>query len=213
MLLNLAQDLLAVRSASADMGLKKRIARILCEEIVANADPATNEVVLIVHWAGGRHTELRIRWARSGEHGRPTAAEATELIKPMAGQFPDDLIAATLNRLGLRTGAGNPWKKNRVCSVRSKLDLPAYDPAAPIKTVTAAQAAERLGIDSRTVHALLRQKLIPGKQIVPCAPWQILVEALDSPGVREQVRRIKEGDRARRPIIIDTQTMALPGIE
>jgi hypothetical protein len=212
-LLSLAQDLPTVWNASADMGLKQRIAKILIEEIVANADTARNEVVLVVHWAGGRHTELRIRRAKSGEHGRRTAAEATDLIKQMAGQFPDELIAGTLNRLGLKTGAGNPWKKNRVCTVRSKLDLPAYDPAAPVKNVTAAQAAQRLGIDSRTVHELLRQKLIPGKQIVPCAPWQIPVEMLDSPSVQERVRRIKEGDRARRPISIDTQTMALPGME
>jgi len=131
----------------------------------------------------------------------------------MAGQFPDELIAATLNRLGLKTGAGNPWKKNRVCSLRSKLNLPTYDPAAPPTTVTAAQAAQRLGIDARMVHELLRQKVIQGRQIVPYAPWQIPVEALDSPGVRERVRQIKEGDRARRPISVDTQTMILPGIE
>jgi hypothetical protein len=31
--------------------------------------------------------------------------------------------------------------------------------------------------------------------------------------MQEQVRGIREGDRARRPIIIDTQTMALLGIE
>jgi hypothetical protein len=72
-LLSLAQDLPAVWNASADMGLKQRIARILIEEIVANADTATNEVILIVHWAGGRRTELQIRRAKSGEHGRRTA--------------------------------------------------------------------------------------------------------------------------------------------
>lgn len=103
----------------------------------------------------------------------------------MAGQFPDELIAATLNRLGLKTGAGNPWKKNRVCSLRSKLSLPTYDPTAPITTVTAAQAAQRLGIDCRIVHELLQQKVIQGRQIVLYAPWQIPVEALDTPGLRE----------------------------
>jgi hypothetical protein len=70
-----------------------------------------------------------------------------------------------------------------------------------------------LGIDARMVHQLLRQKVIQGRQIVPYAPWQIPVEALDLPGVRERVRQIKEGDRARRPISVDTHTMILPGIE
>ena len=109
----------------------------------------------MIHWAGGRHTEVRARRPKSGEHGRRTDTDALEIAKQMAGQFPDELIAATLNRLGLKTGAGNPWKKNRVCSLRNKLNLPTYDPAAPTTTVTA-----------------------------PYAPWQIPVESLDSPGVR-----------------------------
>jgi hypothetical protein len=212
-LLSLAQDLPAVWNTSDDMGLKQRITRILIEEIVANVDTGTNELVLVIHWAGGRHTEIRARRPKSGEHGRRTDTEALEIVKQMAGRFPDELIAGTLNRLGLKTGAGNPWKKNRVCSVRSKLSLPAYDATAPITDVTAAQAAQRLGIDCRLVHELLGQKVIKGRQIVPYAPWQIPLEALDTPEVRERVRQIKKGDRVRRPVSVDTQTMILPGIE
>ena len=212
-LMTLAQDLPVVWNTSNDMGLKQRIARILIEEIVANIDTGTSEVVLVVHWAGGRHTELRVRRPKSGEHGRRTDAEALEIVRQMAGHFPDELIAATLNRLGLKTGAGNPWKKNRVCSLRSKLNLPTFDPTAPLTAVTAAQAAQRLGIDCRMVHQLLQQKVIRGRQIVPYAPWQIPLEALDTPDVRERVRQIKEGERVRQPIIIDTHTMTLPGIE
>lgn len=61
------------------------------------------------------------------------------------------------------------------------------------------------------VHELLRQKVIQGRQIVPYAPWQIPVEALDPPDLRERVRQIKTGDAARRPMSVDTQTMILPG--
>lgn len=71
----------------------------------------------------------------------------------------------------------------------------------------AGEAAQRLGIDARMVHDLLRQKVIQGRQAVPFAPWQIPVEALDLPDVRERVRRIKECDPVRRPINIDTLTM------
>ena len=93
------------------MGLKQRIARILIEEIVANIDTGTNEVVLVVHWAGGRHTELRVRRPKSGEHGRRTDTEALEIIKQMAGQFPDELIAATLNRLASKRGRATHRKR------------------------------------------------------------------------------------------------------
>ena len=63
------------------------------------------------------------------------------------------------------------------------------------------------------VHQLLQQKVIRGRQIVPYAPWQIPLEALDTPDVRERVRHIEERERARQPVIIDTHTMTLPGIE
>ena len=64
----------------------------------------------------------------------------------MAGQYPDDVIASTLNRLGF-PWAGNTWKKHLVCSLRSMLDLPTYDPdnKHAQATLTAEQAAEGLG--------------------------------------------------------------------
>ena len=58
-LLSLAQDLPAVwNSPTADMRLKQRIIRILIEEIVADVDQDKQEVVLLIHWAGGRHAEF-----------------------------------------------------------------------------------------------------------------------------------------------------------
>src|SRR5215471_20435792 len=61
-LLSLAQDLPAVWNApSTDMRLKQRIVRILIREIVVDIDEEKREIVLLIHWAGGRHSELRIK--------------------------------------------------------------------------------------------------------------------------------------------------------
>ena len=65
----------------------------------------------------------------------------------MAERFSDEQIAATLNRLGLRTGAGNTWNEVRVRSAREYQELPALDPNHPCKDfVTLREAAQRLGI-------------------------------------------------------------------
>src|SRR5262249_17916989 len=57
----LAGDLDAVwRSPVSDSRLKKRIVRALIEEVIADVDISTSEVVLHVHWKGGLHTELRL---------------------------------------------------------------------------------------------------------------------------------------------------------
>jgi hypothetical protein len=57
----------------------------------------------------------------------------------MAGKFSDQQIAATMNRLRLRTGVGNSWNMMRVRSARSYYKLPAFrqdDQAKEAKEVT-----------------------------------------------------------------------------
>ena len=50
----------------------------------------------------------------TGQHGQSTGMEASQAIRRMAGRFGDGEIAATLNRLWLRPGAGNSWNAQRV---------------------------------------------------------------------------------------------------
>jgi DNA invertase Pin-like site-specific DNA recombinase len=192
-LLSLARDLPQVWNApSTDMRLKQRIVRILVQEIVADVDEKTSEIVLLMHWAGGRHSELRIKRNEPGRHRRCTSVEAIEVIRQMCGKFPDEQIATTLNRLGLKTGAGQNWSEGKVYSARHYHQLPAYDPDhANDGSVTMAEAAQRLGVSPTSVRRLIELKKLQASQVVACAPWQIPVEALDSDAVRMAVRNIK----------------------
>src|SRR4030095_9576209 len=108
---------------------KQRIARLLIQEIIADADDHEREIVLVIHWAGGRHSELRIPRPKPGEHRHRTGPDAEGVVRRMAGAR-DHEIAASLNRLRLRTGAGNTWTASRVLSLRKRLHLVDYDEAA-----------------------------------------------------------------------------------
>jgi len=214
-LMRLADDLESVwRAPGTDLRLKQRILRTLIEEVVVDVDQPTNQVVMLIHWSGGRHTELRVTKPKTGEHGHKTATEAVEVVKQMAGQYPDDVIASTLNRLGFSTGCGNTWKKHLVCSLRSKLDLPTYDPNSNHQrgTLTAEQAADRLGVSMRTVRELLRTNVLVGTQVVKFAPWQILPEALDATAVIERVQRIRDGKHRRMACTPTEHLLRLPGM-
>ena len=191
-LMSLAHHLPAVwNSPLADMRLKQRIVHILIEEIVANVDEDRQEVVLLVHWAGGRHSELRVKKNGLGKHRRCTSLEAIQVIGQMAARFPDEQIASTLNRLGLTTGTGNNWTEGRVCWARRYHQLPAFDPAHREQQLTLEEAAHRLGVSASSVRRMIEQKKLPAHQVVPCAPWQIPAEALDSELVRRTVINIK----------------------
>ena len=192
-LCSLAQDLPAVwNSPATDMRLKQRIVRILVEEIIADVDEAAGEIVLLIHWTGGRHSELRMKKNLTGRHSRCTDLETIEVLKRMAGRFPDDQIAATLNRLGLQTGPGNTWNEGRVRSVRSYHQLPAYSAATtPRETVTLEQASERLGISHKVVRRLIEEQKIPATQVVPWAPWEISAAAIESADIVREIARLR----------------------
>src|SRR5262249_59266015 len=57
----LASNLKAVWFApTTDVRLKKRIVRTIIHEVVADIDDAATEIVLVVHWVGGVHSEIRL---------------------------------------------------------------------------------------------------------------------------------------------------------
>jgi len=206
LLLSLAQDLPAIWNLpSTDMRLKQRIVRILIEEIVADVEESSREIVLLLHWAGGRHSELRVKKRETGQHGKCTSLEAIEVVRHMAGRFPDELIAATLNRLGLRTGVGNAWNKLRVCSLRSYQQLPAFNPDQPQSTLTLEEVARRLQVSAVSIRRLIAEKKLPAIQVVACAPWEIPAEALTSESVRSAISKIKSRTTRPRTHIVDGQ--------
>ncbi len=194
-LLSLAQDLPAIwNSPSTVMRLKQRIVRILIREIIATVEEKSREVVLLLHWAGGRHSELRVKKSETGRSRRCTDPEAIEVIRQMAGKFSDQQIAGTLNRLNrlrLRTGVGNTWNVNRVHSARFYYHLPLFAENDQSREVTLQEAAERLKVSQSIVRRMIEEKILPAYQVLVCAPWQIPVAALDSEAIRKRATDLR----------------------
>jgi excisionase family DNA binding protein len=214
-LLSLTQDLPAVWNApSTDMRLKQRIVRILIREIGVDIDDEKHEIVMLIHWAGGRHSELRIKKNAPGQRRNCTNLEAVEVVRRMAGQFSDEQIASTLNRLGMRTGAGNTWNEARVYSLRHYHQLPDCEATrSPAGILTLDQAAGRLGVSVTVVRRLIHSKTIPATQVVPGAPWQIPVAAVEYPEVLQAARDIKNRHHPSAPQSRDECTLELTGFE
>ena len=91
---------------------RKAILRAVLEEIVVTL--ADGCVDLLLHWRGGDHTRLSVPRNRTGQHRWAASAEVVDLVRGLARQLPDGAIAATLNRLGKKTGRGNSWTEARV---------------------------------------------------------------------------------------------------
>jgi transposase-like protein len=165
---------------------RQRLVRTLIEEIVADLDEASGEIVLMVRWKGGQHTELRTNKPKTGEHRRRTCEEARAVIRSMASKWSDEQIAASLNRMGFRTGQQRTWTAQRVSSFRAKHKIHAYRSATDDGTwLTMSEAARELGVTNHVIRAFIRGGILPAEQVVPRAPNQIRAEDLRCKGVTE----------------------------
>ncbi len=196
-LLQLAHDLPAAWNApSSDTRTKQRLIHILVQEIVCNLDDVTNEAVLLIHWTGGRHTEVRVPRVKTGRYPSDMAPTAVEVIRKLAGHWPDRELAVSLNRMRCKTNDGETWTTVRVREMRERLGIPDYDSSkADGQIISLMKAAERLGICVGSVKSLVLKGILPATQIMPGSPWLVPVEALTSEAVRIGVRRVI----ARRP--------------
>jgi hypothetical protein len=125
--IGLAADLDAAWNApGVTTRARQQLLRTLVADIVTDVDDTTREVILIIHWRGGQHSQLRIRKPKSGEHGCRTSEEALAIMRSMATRWSDQDIAASLNRMGMPTGQGKTWTAHRVSSVRRVNGIHAY---------------------------------------------------------------------------------------
>ena len=169
---------------------RQQLIRALISDIVVDVDDGTREVVLTIHWRGGQHSQLRVRKPRTGEHGCQTPEQALAVMERMATRFSDTDIAATLNRMGVRTGQDKTWTAHRVASIRRVRGIHAFRSAEKDGIwLTMREAAAQLGVTSHVVRRLIKDGILPAEQVVSGAPWQIQASNLVNERVLEVLRR------------------------
>jgi excisionase family DNA binding protein len=191
----------AWHSAGATPATRKRIIRTLIEEIVVRVEDEALD--LVIRWAGGDHTPLRVRKNRAGQHRWGTDASVVELVCVLARQLPDKAIAAILNRVGKTTGRGNGWTRSRVCVLRNHRGIPPYREGerAERGEVTMEEAAGVLNVSEATVRRLIIEQVLPATQHCKGAPWVIRADDLDAAKVKQAV----DARRHRHPPSDDAQ--------
>jgi hypothetical protein len=191
-LLTLGHDLATVwRHPAAPEALKKRILRTVLHEIMIHTTQELPEHVVHLHWHGGVHTEVRVVRNTAGKHGRSTEHDVIEVIRELSKVCRDLTIAATLNRLGYRTGTGKTWRAHSVACVRYHYRLPNF--AKGHDWLTLAQAARQLEVSATVVKRCIAQGTLPARQVVPYAPWIIQRTDLTLPAVQAVVQGVHTG--------------------
>ena len=196
-LATLAADLKTVWTAPAtDARLKKRIIRTVIKEVVADIDPEAAEIVLVVHWIGGVHSEMRLPKRRRGQRNH-TAADVIAAVRQLVLIANDDVIAGILNRNGLVTGHGNRWTRERVTSLRSHHRIPVHKPAEDGNEpwLNLSKAARLMHITSKTLRLAAEAGEIEAIHPLPDGPWIFARAALTTLAARSITERARQNPK------------------
>src|SRR5947199_2265930 len=188
-LMTLGDDVRTVwEHPDAPVQLKKRILRTVLNEIIVQSERDSPTHRLILHWAGGVHTELFVDRNPTGQHRRRVERTVIDLVSELSKVCPDKAIAAILNRLGYETGQEKSWNASRVAGLRG------YHKVEPFQKqdgwVTREQAAELLKVSNTVIRRLIREQVLPATQVVHCAPWVIDRNDLGLLAVQAQVQAV-----------------------
>jgi DNA invertase Pin-like site-specific DNA recombinase len=198
--LKLASELESVwEYPNADPRLKKRIVRTLIHEIVSDVDAQAGEIILVIHWKGGVHTELRLPRRRRGQNSGHTSKETVDAVRILARTCTDENIAGILNRNGLMTGRGNRWTQPLVTSLRSKNQIPRYRSDNHSNDwMHLTTAAQFLGISSITLRLAVERSEIEAEHPLPDGPWIFSRTTLESEAAKTLVSRVQRNFRTRK---------------
>ena len=170
--------------------LKKQIVRTVIEEVLVDEDPP-GTLSFIVHWKGGSHTAFTMAKASPKTASR-TADPDLEVIRKMAVRYGDADIARVLNKLGRRTGKGKPWSDVAVKTARRNhaIEGRAHTLEDP-ELLTLQAAARHTATSDTTIKKLVDAGVMPMRQVVPFALWEIRRADLETDQVRAILAHLK----------------------
>ncbi len=192
-MLRLAEDLPRVwRDPRVDARTRKRLLRSLIHEIVVEVHEG-HVLVLVLHWVGGVHTELRVTLRRRGQSGSHTEKDLVEVVRMLAEIGKDDFIAGILNKNGRTTGRGNRWSELRVRSLRSHNAIPVYSDEARLREgwMSLKQAAAHVKISASALRHAAERGEVPVQHPLAKGPWIFRRADLERPETRALIEAIR----------------------
>lgn len=195
---DLAADLESLwHDGETDARLKKRVIRALIRDIIVDVDAQAGEVILVIHWKGGVHTELRLPRRRRGQNRAQTSSEVVETVRVLAHTCSDQVIAGALNRNGLLTGRGNRWAQERVTALRSHHHIPCYraDQADSATWMNLTEAAKQLGLSARTLRLAVERGEIEAQHPLADGPWVFRRDTFQTAAAATLIERVISRNR------------------
>ena len=194
--LAIAEDLPRLWSApSTSSADRKRILRVVIEDVTVRSEPKGPEVELGLRWRGGASETVSVQRRRPIAERVKTPPALIAAIRELATEYMDDEIAAQLKGRGLMSGKSRPVTRSAVRWIRHRYTIPGppryRDGAVSVKAV-----AQRFGVTTGVVYYWINHGVLPANKRAPGWPLEIHLDAGTEIRLRDWVAtssRIKNG--------------------
>jgi hypothetical protein len=172
-ILGLARDLPRIwKAPTTGMKDRKRMARLLIEDVTVYCEPGQKEVRLGIRWHPNCSEVLEITKPLPPSISRKHIPETVHLIGDLARNLTDRQIAEHLNTSGYRTPENRLFTADSVSWLRYRYQIP----GPKIEGFSIKEVAERFGVSTYVVYYWLDHGVIKGKKLAPGWPWRILLD-------------------------------------
>ncbi len=188
MILALAKDLPRIWDAPTTTAKeKKRILRLVIEDVTVFAKARVAEVRLGIRWKSNLSEQIHTTKPLPNQIARKHTAETVELVRKLSAAMTDRKVAAHLNESGHRTPEGREFSIDSIKWIRYKHNIKGLYRMR--KGLTVKEVAEKFGVSPSIVYYWIEREIIEAKKVVPGWPWDI---QLDKHKEEELLKRVSK---------------------
>jgi hypothetical protein len=163
----LAKDLPALWGAQSTTAKdRKRVVRLLLQDITVEKRPATHQAILHLRWHGGAQEDLIVPLPLSAADRWRYPEELVSKVRQLAQRQTDQEIARSLNQENLRSPKGQPFKTGMIAWIRHKHHIPAPALGQPGE-LTVRQISDKFAVSEHVVYYWLGKGLLTARRPQP----------------------------------------------
>lgn len=167
---------------------RKRILRVLIEDVTVRSEPEGPEVELGLRWRAGATETLRIRRPPRPQDRVRTPPEVVEAIRELAPELTDDEIAERLTARGMLSGTGRPLTRAAVKWIRHQHRIPG-PPAYREGDRSVKEVAAHFGVSPNVVYYWIDKGELAATKQASGWPWRIRLDPATEERLRQYVER------------------------
>jgi excisionase family DNA binding protein len=173
----LAEDLPRLwKSPTTSAQDRKRMLRLLIQDITVEKQPAPRKAVMHIRWQGGAVEDRSVDPPLPAPDRVRYPEALVNRVRSLALGMTDARISATLNQENVLSAKGKRFTPTMVKWVRYRYDIP-MPSQKRAEELTVRRVADRLGVSSGVVYYWIERGHLPARRLEPGFPYWITLSA------------------------------------